>query len=247
MKTPTFAALCSLPVLPALFLAGCAKTTSYEVRMHDGHERLPRPDRILVHDFAVSHDEVSINSAIGARITNFVTNTSTTEEQKKVGKAVAFVLAEEIVKGLRELQLSAERVSTVTPPPNKILTVEGQFISIDEGNRLRRMVIGFGAGGSEVRTQVQVSLGTATGRLLLEEFVTDAESSKKPGMGPMAGVGGAVGTVGGAAMLSAGVGGVTEMDQTVEGDAKRTAKEIVQKLSLLFAKQGWITAEQVPR
>jgi len=244
IKTGTFVSLIALLLLG---LTACTKTSSHEIRMYDGKERFPRPDRILVYDFAVSHRDVAINSAIGARITNLVTNTSTTDEQKKVGKAVAFVLAEEIVKELRAMQLSAERATTAPPPPDKLLAIEGQFISIDEGNRLRRMVIGFGVGGTEVRTQVQAVLGTPNGPIIMEEFVTDAESSKKPGMGPMAGIGGAVATVDGAAVMSGAVGSVTELDQTVEGDAKRTAKEIVKKLSLLFAKEGWITPEQLAR
>jgi hypothetical protein len=206
------ASIVSITVLLAIALSGCAKATSHDIQQYDGKERFAWPDRILVYDFAISPHDVSVNSAVGARIANLVTHTSMSEEQVKAGKAIAFVLAEEIVNELRRLQLSAERASTVTPPPDKILAIEGQFVSIDEGNRLQRMVIGFGVGGTEVRTQVQVVLGTPKGPLLLEEFVTDAESSKKPGMGPMAGVGGAVAGVGTAAVLSTGVGTVTELD-----------------------------------
>jgi hypothetical protein len=236
-----------LGTVSLLGLSGCAKTKVATVQEYEGKERLPKPTRILVHDFAVSPHEVSVNSAIGARIERIVTNTSTDEEKLKEGRAVAQLLSLELVQQLELLGFPAERSTVVEPPANRTLVIEGQFMTIDEGNRIQRMVIGFGLGGTEVRTQVQASLGTPSGRLLLEEFVTDAESSKKPGMGPMAGVGGLVTGVASAAVVSGGVGAVTEMDQTVEGDARRTAHEIVKKLVPLFVKEGWIPADYLGR
>jgi hypothetical protein len=123
--------------------------------------------------------------------------------------------------------------------------IAGQFLSIDEGNRMRRMVVGFGAGGTSIRTQVQVSLGTGSGLLLLEEFETIAESSKKPGMGPMVGVGAAATSAASAAAMSGALGAASELNQTVEGDAGRTAKEIAKALSRFFFSQGWISKEKV--
>lgn len=234
-------AIAAVAVLIGAALTGCAKTKADIIQEYRGQEPLPKPDRILVYDFAVSPYDVSINSAIGARVANLVTGTSPSDEQQKVGRAIANVLAEELINQLELGGFTAQRVPTVEPPPMGTLAIEGQFVTIDEGNRLRRMVIGFGAGGSEVRTQVRASLGRPGGRLLLEEFVTSAESSKKPGIGPMVGVGGAVSAVGTAAVLSTGVGAVTELDQTVEGDARRTAQEIVKQLCVLYVKEGWNT------
>src|SRR6266704_3074041 len=45
----------------------------------------------------------------------------------------------------------------------------------------RIAVIDFGAGASEVKTHTQMYLGTSAGPRLVEEFETDAASSKKPG------------------------------------------------------------------
>jgi hypothetical protein len=223
---------------------GCAKTKIDTLQEYRGDKLLPKPNRIVVYDFAVSPHDVSVNSALGARLANLVTGTSTTEEQLKVGRATAKLLSDELVKQFEMLGFTSVRASIVESPPERTLAIEGQFVSIDEGNRLRRMVIGFGVGGTEVRTQAQASLGTSSGRLLLDEFVTSANSSKKPGMGPMAGVGGAVIGIGSAAVVSGGVGAVTELDQTVDGDARRTAHEIVKKLSVFFLRQGWISPKE---
>lgn len=47
------------------------------------------------------------------------------------------------------------------------------------------------------------------------------------------------------AAVSAGVSGVGESNQTVEGEARRTAKEVAKPLSRFFVGQGWIPAEMV--
>lgn len=222
-------------------LIGCASTSVEPIRTYSGSQPLPKPDRILISDFAVSPGDVSLNSGIGARLADAVKGQPKSEEQLKVGRAVAKAFSEELVKEIQGLGLPAEQASRPPSSGDTTLTIKGQFVSIDEGNRARRMVIGFGVGGTEVRTRVQVYQGTPTGRLLVQEFETSAQSSKKPGMGPMAGVGAAAtGAAGTAAGVSGGVGVATEFNQTVEGNARRTAQEVAKKLAKFFVDQGWI-------
>jgi hypothetical protein len=106
------------------------------------------------------------------------------------------------------------------------------------------MVVGFGAGASEVRTLVQVYEMTGAGRRLVEDFYTTVKSSRKPGFGPMAGAGAAAGRVVTSAAVSGGVSVATEHAQTVEGDASHTADEIATVLATFFAQQGWIPSDR---
>jgi len=62
--------------------------------------------------------------------------------------------------------------------------------------------------------------------------------------GAHGGVGAAAGTVVTSAAVSTGVGVLSELSQTVEGDAKHTAEEIAKVLKKFFAEQGWISSEQ---
>ena len=127
------------------------------------------------------------------------------------------------------------------------LSIEGQFLTIDEGNRTRRLVIGFGAGASHVRIAVQMLETTAGQHRLVEDFYTNASSSRKPGFGPMAGVGAAAGA---ATAVTAGVGlGTTALmgPQDAESDTKQAAVAITKELARFFAKQSWITAAQAQR
>ncbi len=102
------------------------------------------------------------------------------------------------------------------------------------------MVVGFGAGASELRTLVQVFETTNEGRRLVEDFYATVKSSRKPGLGPMAGVGAAAGRAATSAVVSTGVGVATAHSQTVEGDAKNAADEITKTLKKFFVEQGWI-------
>jgi hypothetical protein len=86
-------------------------------------------------------------------------------------------------------------------------------------------------------------LGTAAGPRLVEEFETDASSSKKPGAAVGMGAGAAIGA--GIAVSTAVHGGVqviTEPKDTAEADAKRTAEQLAKQIKEIFAARGWSAA-----
>lgn len=203
--------------------------------------RLAKPERILVHDFAVAAEDVALDRAVGAQLLQHLQGASQTEEQLKIGRATAQALSVELVKAIQKLGFATERAAGA-PPTGNVLVIEGQFVSIDEGNRLRRMVIGLGAGATEVKTQVQVYAVTPTGRKLVQEFETAAQSSRKPGMAETMGAGAAIRGAQ-AVAVGAGVGVVSEYGETVEADARRTAQAVADKLKPFFSNEGWIAEE----
>jgi Domain of unknown function (DUF4410) len=227
-------------------IMGCASTKVQPLSVYSSSEPLPRPERIVIYDFAVSANEVTLNSGPIARLHNLTSDMSQTEEELKVGQEVATALSEELVQRIRALGLPAERASSHQPLTHGALGIEGQFISIDEGNRFRRMIIGFGLGKEEVRTLVQVYVGMDGGQSIVQQFETTAESSKMPGMAPMMGVGAAArGAVGlaTAAGVSGGLHTAGEIRESVEAEARRTADALVKRLAQFFAAQGWVPQE----
>jgi len=220
-------------------LAACARTSVENVSSRA--IGLPKPQLIVVHDFGVSAGDVALDSGVGARLKLMIRETPAAEEEVKIGREVARIVTENLVKEISKLGLPAAPATTAGPVSGPTLSIEGHFVSVDEGNRLRRMVVGFGAGASEVRTLVQVYETTNEGRRLVEDFYTTVKSSLKPGMGPMAGVGAAAGRAASSALVSGGVGIATERSQGVDGDAKHTAEQITQTLKKFFVEQGWIT------
>ena len=219
--------------------AGCARTSVQDVNVQG--VGMPRPSLIVVHDFAVSADAVVPDQAIGSRIIDMVKETPSGEQRLKISHDVARVVTDNLVQEIAKLGIPTVSAANATPVAGPSLAIEGQFLTVDEGNRLRRMIIGFGAGASEVRILVQVFENTNEGRRLAEDFYTTVKSSRKPGAGPMVGVGAAAGSAAGAAAMSTGVGIATEFSQTVEGDARHAAQEITKTLKKFFVEQGWIT------
>ena len=227
-----------MAVLALASFAACARTSVQDVNVQGAG--MPRPSLIVVHDFAVSADAVVPDQAIGSRIIDMVKETPSGEQRLKISHDVARVVTDNLVQEISKLGIPTVSAANATPVAGPSLAIEGQFLTVDEGNRLRRMIIGFGAGASEVRILVQVFENTNEGRRLAEDFYTTVKSSRKPGTGPMAGVGAAAGSAAGAAAMSTGVGIATEFSQTVEGDARHAAQEITKTLKKFFVEQGWI-------
>jgi len=224
----------------ALALAiGCARTSVQGVQVLASD--LPRPSMIVVHPFSTSGATVTLNSGLISQALAAVEATPEAQERAKVAQQVAQVLAQKLVKNIQDLGLPAQPASGAMPAQGSALSIEGQILSIDEGNPTRRMLIGLGAGASEVRTLVQVFAVTGGSHRLVEDFYTTVKSSRKPGMAETMGMGAAAGRAAESAAVSVGVTALSAQSQTVEGDAEAAAKAIAKQLAKCFAQQGWIS------
>jgi hypothetical protein len=238
-----FAGRCRARGLLVLALAagvGCASTDVQMSSQYSG--ALPRPQRILIFPFATSPEEVQLDwspTAVGAWK---LQGLSAGAEQQQVAHAVAQALARHLVSKVQALGLPAEvAMGDIATPVGPTLGITGQFLAIDEGNRAERMVIGLGAGRSNVTTAVQVSELFPEGRRLVEQFDVDAKSGRKPGAAETMGMGAAAGTLAAsAAVTAAGAVGTEAFGVDVEADAERTAVKIASVLQSLFQRQGWI-------
>ena len=237
------AMVCALPVASVLsIVAGCARVTTDRVMMRG--PGLPKPELIIVHDYQVSRNEVQLDSGIGSRIERLVQGTPEEQDRAKLQESVVKMGTTTLVEEIRKLGLRAEPATTASPGAGSTLSIEGQILSIDEGNKTRRLVIGFGAGASEVRTLTQVYEVTGGQHRLVDDFYTTAKSSRKPGFGPMSGAGAAAGRAATSAAASAGIGLASERSQTAESDAQHAAREIAKEIAKFFVEQGWITQDQ---
>jgi len=225
------------------FAAGCSRT-GVKAGMEASSAGLARPARVLVYDFAVSAKDVSENQGLFGRIAHAASDTTQDERELQIGREVADRMAQDLVAGIREMGLPAERARRDTPVRDGDLLVGGKFLNVDEGNRARRLVIGLGAGASSLDTEVLVRL--AGGEKLLE-FTTHTDSGKMPGAAVTMGAGAAAqgGVTAGAAVANAAVGGVKGYRSEVEAMAGKSAEQAVAYLSEFFAKRGWIAADKV--
>ena len=229
----------SLGLLPVfLLLTACASTQIQED--YQSTASFPKPDLIVVHYFSVSPDEVLLDRGVGSKLAAMVKDVPVSDQEREAGHKAAYALATDLVEELADQGLSAVRTGDVPPGLNNILEIRGQFISIDQGNRTQRNVIGLGAGRSDVHTHIQVYMVTSRGHSLIEEYDTDAKSGYKPGMAETMGAGAAVGHIATSSALSVGGSVASEaFGADVEADARRTASQLAEKIEVLFVRQGW--------
>jgi hypothetical protein len=198
--------------------SGCATTEVVPDAEDAERSGLARPERVLVYDFAASPDDVALNRAIPARIARRVAGDET-DVKREAGRQAAAVVSNRIVDGLWSYGIPAEPADDATPLRDDDLVLTGQFVTIDEGNRIARTVIGFGTGGTEVRAHVQLYQVRGKGAQLLAGFQTIARSSRLPS-------------------LTTSVAGVT--GDSVEADARRAADAIVTEILRFFIGQDWL-------
>jgi uncharacterized protein DUF4410 len=208
--------------------------------------RAARPDRIIVEDFAAQPSVVALDAGVSARVARAVSSSDADANQREAAAEVVAKLSDTLLKELNTSGIPAA-LGSATPPlaPNETsLVVSGKILSIDEGNRTRRNVVGFGAGASKVTAQVDVYIqAPGAAPRLLQSFNADSESGKKPGIA-VAGVGAAAGRAATSAAVAVGSDVASEtLGATVEDDAARMGKEIAATLrSGLFADQGWVAS-----
>lgn len=228
------AAGCLLLALSAVSV-GCAKTDVDVTRRTAG--ALPRPDRVVVRNFAVTRQEVELDAGIAPSMIRAVSGEVESTEAIAVGHAAADALADELVKQLNDKKIPAERGTRSTRVSSITAIIVGQFRTLDEGNQTLRTLVGFGLGGSEVRTRTEVYQGG----VMIAAADTLANSGYKPGAAVTLGVGAAAGSAAVAAGMAVGTTTVSELFMTsVNAGARRTAREIADEIEKAYEKRGWL-------
>jgi hypothetical protein len=223
-----------------LTLAACTSTQS---QMETAGEMLPAPQVVIVDTFAVSADEVKLDEGLTTDIEEAIKadrGTSRSEQEVQAGHQVVDAIADKLVTEIRDMGLQAERGSSVPAGVQNAVLITGQLVSIDEGNRTERVVVGLGAGRSDVRAHAQVYDVSSAGRQVIDQIEVDAKSGLTPGMAETMGVGGLTGHLVVATAVSGGLHVASEsMGANVVADADRAAKGLAKQLAGLFAQQGW--------
>jgi len=219
-------------------VAGCASTkVTNQQRLVS--EKLPRPDHILVYDFAATPGDVPADSPVAGQYSEH--STPQTAEQIATGRQLGAQIAAQLVEEIRGMGLPAERASRQRTPQLNDIVIRGFLLSIEEGSAVRRVGIGFGAGASELKTLVEGYQMTDRGLRKLGSATMAAGARKTPGAAvPLAvaiASGNPVGLIVSSGMK---VYGEASGSSKIEGRAEQTAKEIAAHLKTIFAEEGWI-------
>ena len=210
-----------------------------------------RPSQVVVYDFAVSGTEVTQNSGPLQRLYRAATQDAEQEQagQMQIGHDAAKALSDELVKKLTDLGFNVVQSPRGTAPPDGALVFDGQFVTINEGNTARRLIIGFGAGSAVLDTRVNIYQVANGNDAQLLDFTTHADSGKMPGAAVTMGAGAAAqggATIGMGAASGAMAGGKLYTSST-SFLADSTAKQIVAYFSQYAATQDWISQDKAEK
>jgi uncharacterized protein DUF4410 len=236
--------------LATLTLAVAAACSPARVRTTEGYAGppLPRPDRVVVYDFAISPEQVRLDQGIASRVKRAVGDQPISSQESQAAAATQTALADALTAELASYGLPAVRASTgEIPSSGTNLLVQGQIVGIDEGNRTRRVLIGLGAGKSKVSADAQLYyVASSAPPQFVSAFQGSSDSGRAPGMAGTMGVG----AVGGRLATSAAVGGVmhagSEMRRTGDSaNATRLANALGKQIGRFAVAQEWIPSNAV--
>lgn len=227
-------------IMGLVLLAGCTSSSS---QIETGSMDLPRPQVVVVQNFAVAPGEVQLDPGLSGTIDETLGANSgapPTAEEFQVGQQAANAMADKLVAEIRDLGLPAQRGYGLPPGLETGLIITGQFVAVDQGNRAERVTLGLGAGRSDVRVRAQVFDVTPQGRRLADEIEVDAKSGLQPGMAETMGVGALTGHFLVSTLVSGGLQVADEsLGTSVVADTDRASKGIAKQLASFFGSQGW--------
>jgi hypothetical protein len=224
-------------------MAGLASCNHASVQTTESYlgPRIPRPDHVYVSYFSIAPDEVRLDSGVGARISRATSDQPLGAQELTAARETQAALAESIVARLRKYGLPAEIANDPPRGSNDVL-VQGQIVSIDQGNRARRILIGLGAGKSTVSADAQLYHLTrmAPPRFMMA-FEGKADSGRMPGAAETMGAGAAAQRIGTSAALTGATHAGAEAYRTGDAaEAGSLADEIALRVGQLAVEQAWI-------
>jgi len=229
------------PACLIFVIAGCASTTVTNNGQFLTGPRLPRPSRIWVYDFVASPADLPPGSFITEKELDPAPQTL---EQIQAGRDLGSTMAGQLVGQIQRTGLVAFHAQRDSKPEVNDVVFRGYLIAITEGSATKRVVLGFGAGRSELRTVVEGLQMTSQGLRPLGNATLESGGTKTPGA-----------SLGAATFLVTAnpvgliVGGSIKAyneasgRSTVTGRAEKTVEEIAKLLKQQFQEQGWIATE----
>jgi Domain of unknown function (DUF4410) len=235
---------CAALIACSALLTGCAGGSISNASEASAQPQV-HPDTIYVYTFNANPDQVKLDGGMLQKLKAHVEGSSAGQKQVADADEVREQVANEIVHQLQSQGLHAIRSDSPAPANQNVLLVQGNFDTIDAGNRRRRTLIGLGAGKSEVSSSVQILYQPAGGApRLVQNFTADADSGKAPGVAETAGVGAAAGAIATSAAVGGGMHAVSETKRAdVSADAKRLADAVAKQIVQIGVEGGWFSTE----
>jgi Domain of unknown function (DUF4410) len=231
----------SIFLILAIALSACAGAKVADQTSNAPAATATRPNQIVIYPFAVTANDVTLNQSIVQRAYRNVSGEDQSASQQKIATDTASNVCLSVAANLTAKGYKAVCLQRGTPAAgNNSLIVDGEFTDISEGNRLRRLVIGFGMGASTLDCAVHVYQHAGDASMPLIDFNTHADSGKMPGAAVMGPAGAAAG--GSAAVVigaNAAMGGAKTYTSATDYLADKTATQISDAINQYYTQHGW--------
>ncbi len=160
------------------------------VSEHDyGQPALTKPSIVYVADFElwaqnIKQEQTLLSGLPGAagRVGGRLSGSSSDPQVR--ARELVNLMAESLVKELTKAGFSARRLQPGAPFASEGWLLRGIFTAVDEGNRIRRAMIGFGEGQTDIQVIANVQDLSKGAPKPLYEIATDAASGDTPGAAP---------------------------------------------------------------
>ena len=225
-----------------LLLAACAKGQVQTTEFNPAAGPLPAPRRVVVTDFAVSPGDVRLDTGVAADLQRDITGETKPQAVLAAERSAQAALRDTLIKRLTAYGLPVEYLPRGAVPPRFSLLVQGQIVSVNEGNRTRRLLIGLGAGRSSVTADAQLYyIRNPSAPEFLQSYAGSANSGRMPGAAETMGVGAATDRLAETAAVSAAAHTGVEIYGTSDAaNAGKLADALARQIGRYAVMQGWL-------
>ncbi|MFL6353950.1 MAG: DUF4410 domain-containing protein [Bryobacteraceae bacterium] len=136
----------------AVMLTGCASTKVNEQTAMTA-PGLARPNQIWVYDFVAAPSDMPADSSLAGQVG--APTTPPTPEEIETGRKYGAMITKELVKDIQDMGMPAIEAGPESSPQIGDGVIRGYIVSTEgggAGGMVKRMVIGFGAGTTEMDT-----------------------------------------------------------------------------------------------
>jgi Domain of unknown function (DUF4410) len=233
-----------LTVVLLMLVAACARVHVATVQSTPA-AFLPPPSRVVVYDFAISPDQVKLDAGIGAALMR--SGQSAAALQWQAAEETQAALAQTLTNRLLSYGLPVEHLAPGVPPPPNSVLVQGQIVSVNEGNRTRRTLVGFGAGESQIEADAQLyRVDDPAQPAYLAGFTGSADSGRMPGAAETMGAGAVADRLATSTVMAGATHAGAESRRTGnEALADKLANALAHQIGRYAAAQGWVPASAV--
>jgi hypothetical protein len=203
-------------------LTGCA---SISVSPHSESSEARKPVKIYVAGFSTAQGTFAVDRE-GADLRDFKHN-------------LRALLQASMVEDLSKRLIPAEEVPAAGPlPGQRAWLIRGKFTRVNQGSRLLRGAVGFGAGATKMETRVEVYDLAVSDEKPFLVFTTTGGSNAEPGAVT------GVWTNPVTTVFGVGLSGIGNFMHGVTEDARRTSREITAVLSDYMFRRHWIDPDK---